>query len=221
MGYQKIGVIIRNSTPREKTPKLSEEQIERIKTASTAALIIIGVAGAVALSAIAPNILVAIGKIFLKKSPKKRFSKKEKDRKISKTIYYLKSSGLIRMRPTKHDFVIYLTSRGKKRLDKLSLDTITVSKPKSWDGKWWQIAADIPTEDYRWAADLFRDKLKELKFYPLQRTLWFYPYDPRKEIEFIIQTYGIERFVTVMEINRLDRDDEHKIKKYFQVEKIL
>lgn len=55
-----------------------------------------------------------------------------------------------------------------------------------------------------------------MKFYPLQRTLWLYPYDPRLEIEFLIQHYGIERFVTVMEVNRLDRDDERVLKAYFE-----
>lgn len=58
-------------------------------------------------------------------------------------------------------------------------------------------------------------------FFPLQRTLWFYPYDPRSEVEFIITYYGIERFVTVMEIYRLDKDDESKMLSHFKELKIL
>ena len=125
------------------------------------------------------------------------------------------------MKQTPNDFFISLTKLGKKRLQKMNYVNLTIEKHLSWDGKWWQIAADIPTKKYKWAADLFREKLIKMKFFPLQRTLWLYPFDPRKEIEFIIQHFGIERFVTLMEICRLDKDDERRMKRFFENEAIL
>jgi hypothetical protein len=77
------------------------------------------------------------------------------------------------------------------------------------------VAADIPTKDHRQGADLLRRKLKQMGFYPLQRSLWFYPFDPRPEIEFICREFGVANFVTVMEINRLDVQDEKLLKKHF------
>ena len=188
--------------------------MEKIKTVSGIALAIVGVAGIIALSAVAPNMFVAIDKLFLKKGV--RSSRKRKEIQIAQTFYYLKRSGLIRMRYASKDYKIFLTKFGAKRLKKLNFQTMTVERPDKWDGKWWQIAADIPTKEYRRGADLLRQKLKEMNFYPLQRTLWFYPYDPRQEIEFIVVHYEIERFVTVMEISRLDKDDERKMKVFFQ-----
>lgn len=217
----KIGTVVRQSLPLEKKPLLTPQQIEKLRTAGGIALGIIGVAGIVALSAVAPNMFYAFDKLFSRKYRGRKFTRKEKERKIAKTFYYLKESGYIRMRPTGKDFKIFLTELGRKKLEKMNLETLVVKRLSSWDGKWWQVAADIPTEEYKWAADLFRQKLKDIKFFPLQRTLWFYPYDPRREVEYIIRYYGIESFVTVMEINRLDKDDERKMKFFFKQEGVL
>lgn len=221
MYLRKIVEVIRESTPQEKISKVSPEQIQKLKTISAVALAIVGVAGVVTLSAIAPNIFIAIERLFLEKSSSRKLSKREKDQKVAKTFYYLKRSGLIKMKPTGQDFLIFLTRFGKKRMEKLNIDTLIVPEPKFWDGKWWQVAADIPTKEYKKGADLLRKKLKEMRFFPLQRTLWFYPYNPRKEVGFIIRHYGIEQFVTVMEVSRLDKDDERKMKKFFKEKKIL
>lgn len=223
MEYQKIGSVIRSSTPseRERRPRLTPQQIEKLKTLSNIALAVIAGVGIIALSAIAPNIFVAVDKIFSEKYPNRKFSKREKDIKVSQTFYYMKRSGFIRMKPIGSDFKIFLTKLGKKRLGKLNFENMVIKRPSSWDGKWWQVAADIPTKRYRRGADLLREKLKELGFYPLQRTLWFYPYDPREEIEFIVKHYGIERFVTVMEVSRLDKEDEAKMKQFFKEERLL
>jgi len=166
-------------------------------------------------------LFIAFDKLFLRKNPNQSMSKKQRDRKLAKTFYYMKRSGYVIMKPTRGDFKIFLTHLGRKRYQKLNFQTLQIQKPKKWDHRWWQVAADIPTKKYRRGADLLRQKLKDLGFYPLQRTLWFYPYDPRTEIEFIISQFGIERFVTVMEVSRLDLDDNERMKKFFIQEDIL
>ncbi|MBI4049836.1 MAG: hypothetical protein HY398_00100 [Candidatus Doudnabacteria bacterium] len=219
--YIKLGNIIRRSLPQEKAPRFSPEQIEKIKTASGIALVIIAAAGVIAVSAVAPNIFIAIDKLFLRKHPNRRLSRKQREAKAIRAFYYLKKHKYIRMKRTKEDFKIFLTNLGEKKVRQLQFEQLRVPKPGHWNRKWWQVAADIPTEEYKWAADLLRQKLKDMNFFPLQRTLWFYPYDPRKEVEWIVQNYGIADFVTVMEINRLDKDDERKMEKFFGKEKIL
>lgn len=218
---QNLRAIISQVVPEDRKPMLTEAQLEKLKAAGAITLFVIGVAGVITLSAIAPNIFWAINKIFFKKSKHRRYTKKEKVKKITRTIYYLKERGYIKMRWTGKDFKIFLTGLGKKKLAKMDFLNLQVGRSPSWDQKWWQVAADIPTEDYKWAADLFREKLMEMKFFPLQRTLWFYPYDPRKEVEFLTVHYGIGKFVTVMEINRLDRDDEKRMKRFFEKERII
>ncbi len=219
--YQKIGAVISHTTPADKEPILSEEQIGKLKTVGTIVLAIIAGAGIVTLIAIAPNVLGAMNKLLVRKHPNRVFKKREKDIKMTQAFYYLKRSGQIKMTCAGRDFKIVLTKLGKKRLRKLNIETMTITKPKFWNGYWWQVAADIPTKKHKRGADLFRQKLKDLQFYPLQRTLWFYPYDPRGEIEFIANYFNIGRFVTVMEINRLDREDEKRMQHFFKEEGII
>lgn len=222
MYYEKIGAVIRKSTPLDKPPRFSEEQVEKFKSAGAVVLVLVGLASIVALSAVAPNAIMAIDKLFFKRRyPNRRFSKKEKDRKIADIFYYLKRSGQIKMKMTGRDVLVSLAKRGKRRFKKLQFETIQIPKPKSWDGKWWQVAADIPTKKFKRGADLLRQKIKDMKFFPLQRTLWFYPFDPRDEIEFIANYYNIGRFVTVMEVSRLDKQDERLMRGFFSKEKLL
>lgn len=220
---QRIRHVVHRSVPQEIPPLLTEKQMEKLKTVGGIALALIGIAGVVALSTVSPGAFAAIGKLFFRKNRYRKWSPREKEQKVTRTFYYLKDRGYIRMKPTKSDIIIFLTRPGKKKLQKMNLENLDVARParEKWDGKWWAAAADIPTEDYKWAADLFRQKLKDMKFLSLQRTLWLYPFDPRKEINYLIQYYGIAGFVMVMEINRLDRDDEAAAKKFFRKENIL
>lgn len=216
-----IGAVIRNSLPKGKPPRLTPEQIKNLKTAAEIALKIIATVPVATLAMIVPDIFESIDELFYEKNPNRKPSRSEKTQKVIRTVYYLKEHRFIRMKQSGKDFKVFLTKLGRKKAEKIDFNNLAVSKSRSWDGKWWQVAADIPTEDFKWAADLFRNKLKDMKFFPLQRTLWFYPHDPRKEIEFVLHHYGIESFVTVMEINRLDQDDEKRMKKFFRTERII
>lgn len=216
----KVRKIIKRVVPKEKIPRFSAEQVEKFKTAGEVALGVIAVVGTVSLALVAPKVFYAIDKLFYKKS-KRVFSKKEKTQKIARTFYYLKDKGYIKMKLTKEDVKIFFTKLGRRKLRRMSIEVVNIKKPRAWDGKWWQVAADIPTEDHKRAADLFRQKLKDIKFFSLQRTLWFYPHDPRSEIEYITNYYQIGRFVTVMEISRMDKSDEKAMKKYFRSEQII
>lgn len=219
--YEKIGAIVRAASPEDLKPVLSEKQIEKLTTVGHVILATIATAGLITIAATMPNALGALSLLHKKRYPHRKFTKQQRDRKTTDTFYYLKRSGYIKMKRTKGDFKILLTSLGRKRLKKLNFETLSVPRPPSWDGKWWQIAADIPTKTHKYGADLLRQKFKDMNMFPLQRTLWFYPFDPRSEVEFIANRFNIGRFVTVMEINRLDKDDEKRMLDFFHHQKVL
>ncbi|MBI5530550.1 MAG: hypothetical protein HY918_03550 [Candidatus Doudnabacteria bacterium] len=222
MSYSKykIGTTLRTADP-TKDPifDLNKEQIELIGNASKIILAVIAAAGIATLAATAPNIFVALDKLYKLKG--KKLSKREKEIKTAHAFYYLKKSGLIKFTRDKNGVSLFLSSLGQKKMEQISFEALSVSKPKKWDGKWWQVAADIPTKGYRQGADALRTKLKQMGFCSLQRTLWFYPYDPRQQLEVIANHYGIDKFVTVMEISRMDIQDEKVLKKYFNLHHIL
>ena len=218
MKYQRISNILKNSLPAESGLRLTKKQVESFKSAAQITLGIIMISGVATVSLIAPNLLQTL-KPLLKK--KKHSSKKQDHEEVAKVFYYLKRHGLIKFKPVEGDVEVFLTDLGKKRLKSVDFNTLAVPKAKEWNGRWWQVAADVPTLSHRTAADLMRRKLRQMRFYPLQRSLWFYPFDPRQEIEFICQHYGVERFVTVMEVYRMDVEDEEKLKEHFKTEGIL
>lgn len=212
---------VNQALPDNRIIKLSGEQLESLKTVSKIALIIIGVAGIVSAAVVAPNLLKAVNLFLPKKNRYKKLSREEKIKKVEDSFYYLKRSGLVNFKENDGSWFLSLTNLGKQRLPKLNINSLLIAKPKEWDKRWWLVAADIPTKDYRKGADYLRRKLKVMGFYPMQRTLWLYPFDPRREIQFIIETSGIANFVTVIKVEQLDIEDEANAKNYFKNLKII
>lgn len=211
---------IKRALPAEDEPifKLSEAQIEKLKNFSKVLLAILSLVGIATMVVLAPNALQAL-KIFEKKREHRGYTKlpfRNKQQKIIKTFYYLKQKKWIDFRRKGEDYEVIVTMQGKKQIRKMRLETLTIPRPEKWDGKFWEVIADIPTKDYRQGADAFRTKLKDMGFFHLQRTVWLCPFDPRLEIEFITRHYGIFNFVTVMKIEELDPADEKPVKKFFK-----
>lgn len=193
---------------------------EAAKGVATNVLIIAGVLGAVGLLFTAPNALKLFAPL-LRRKYKRPLTAKEQRQKMLKTFYYLKQTGQIRIEEGGTGLVARLTQKGRRRFKQLQAEVHSIAKPLMWDGMWWLVAADIPTKEYRIAADMFRIKLKELQFYSLQRTFWMHPFDPRKELEYIANKYSIGRFITVMQVNKVDTQDKKKLLTYFKSKRLL
>ncbi|PIR96018.1 MAG: hypothetical protein COT92_03330 [Candidatus Doudnabacteria bacterium CG10_big_fil_rev_8_21_14_0_10_42_18] len=198
----------------EKAFLLDQSQLEHIKSASQIVLALVGAAGVVAAAAIAPNILKSFKSVkAISRSLRKNNRPAEK---IAKTYYYLKEKGYVNMYLKGGEITVELTGEGKKRLQKMSYEALGVPKTKLWDGKWWFVLADIPTKEHRNQADSFRRKIRMLGLYPLQRTVWVYPYDPTDAIAFVSSRLLIDRFVTVLRADRLDQNDEKTLRDYYK-----
>ena len=85
---------------------------------------------------------------------------------------------------------IKLTHRGRMFVRKYKIDTMELDRTKEWDGKWRVLLYDIPTR-YKNASDAFREKLKQLGVYQLQKSVWVSPHDFHAEIEFLCGVFGI------------------------------
>ena len=196
-------------------PIFSETEIKAFKSLALLALAMVALACTATLAVVAPNLIGAIGKMATSRFKGSNLIKKEKSKKSVEVFYYLKKSGLIKVKKTPTEIWLSLTGKGKQRLKNLKFDILRIKPQAKWDKKWWLVAADIPTKNYKTAADLFRKKLKEMGFWSLQRTLWLYPFDPRDEVQFIAKHYGIQNFITAMEVSRLDSEDEKALKNHF------
>ncbi|MBP9686328.1 MAG: hypothetical protein KBD66_00840 [Candidatus Doudnabacteria bacterium] len=189
--------------------------LEGVSNIAQVVLVVVGVAGAVALAVAAPNSLRVLHRL-RKVGRKFGRSGQSSERTLSRTFFYLKKHKYITFRSTKQGVIVRLTKRGRDRITKIAEMPRSIPVQPIWDKKWWLIASDIPTKTHGRVADLFRLKLKQLNVYALQRSLWVYPYDPRAELSYLLGYFHIERYVTIMEVSRMDASDEEVLRRAFK-----
>jgi len=88
---------------------------------------------------------------------------------------------------------IILTERGRLKSLTYKLSEMSIQK-KEWDGKWRVVIFDIP-EKIREGRDAIRQKLKNLGFVELQKSVFVYPYECKNEIDFVIEFFGLRKYV--------------------------
>ena len=97
-----------------------------------------------------------------------------------------------------------ITEEGNKLLKSFDYDELKLPNPKRWDKKWRLVTFDIPDKKKR-ERNAFSEKLKDLGFYPLQESVFIYPYDCRDEIDFICEFLSISRHVNYCLVESLDK----------------
>ena len=73
---------------------------------------------------------------------------------------------------------------------------------------------DVP-EYKRSGRDDLREKLKELGFYELQKSVWICPYNCKNQIDFIIELFGLREYVRFAVVDSID--NELYLKKIFNL----
>ena len=130
--------------------------------------------------------------------------KKINQRSLRQSVKKLYKSKLVNFEDKIDDTVsIFLNENGRKILQKQSLDKLVIKKPKKWDGYWRIVIFDIP-EEKKYARNALAFKLKQLGFYPLQKSVYVYPFDCKNEIDFIADVFEAKPYIRFMIANYLD-----------------
>ena len=193
---------------RFKSPSVSEEVRERIEkfteehpTSYSAVRILIGLAmtgGLLTVSAVAPNAVATL--LRLKNG---RAIKKEGYAKLWQAFRRLETQRAIKYCGMKNGEALYeFTNNGKKKIRVFAFETLNIERPVRWDGQWRIVIFDIP-EYLGTARRALQKKLQDLGFYPLQKSVWVYPFPCEAEIEFVKDFFGIGRFVYVLSSNEM------------------
>ena len=158
------------------------------------------VAGAVTIAATSPYFGLNLWKSF-------KQGRKYQRKKVSDVFYRLRRRDCIEIKKKGHQIYITLTERGKREAGWLQIDALKIKKPNRWDGKWRIVIFDI-AQLKKLYREAFRGKLKELGFYPLQKSVWIHPFDCRDEIELLRDFFGLTekevRFIVTEDIGRDD-----------------
>ena len=138
---------------------------------------------------------------------KRRWNKEER-RKFYFSINYLDRRGYVKiLKNDDGNMVVRITRKGEQAIHKLNFDRMKLPKPERWDGKWRVIIFDVPNSKSKNRL-AFSQKLKELGFVMIQRSVWAYPFECYKELAIARKFYEIEKCVTYLEAVEIE-DELH------------
>lgn len=166
-----------------KIEKSLATQIRRTKI-NSAIIATVAVAGVLAVGAVAPNVLGALGST--------QFMQKRTQR-IKSSFSRLMHAGYIVLEEAHGKKQVRLTKKGEWFAAQIGEGSLIPKKPKHWDGKWRMLIFDIP-ETRKKSREKIRLTLTTLGFVRLQDSVWVYPYD-------------CEDFINVLKVDlRLGKD---------------
>lgn len=147
-------------------------------------------------------------------SQSKKYSKTQ-FQSAYKNLHYRKLIEIIEEGDDK--FKVQLTNTGKKRVKEFSFNLLKIQKPKKWDGKWRILIFDIPSKPaiFNQARNALRNKIKDLGFYQMQKSVWVYPYECIDEILFVAEAFNVQKHIEIITAEKLLH--EEKIKRIFKL----
>ncbi len=110
-------------------------------------------------------------------------------------------------------YTISLATKGKLKALTYHFLEMKIER-KNWDDKWRIVVFDIP-ESLKRGRDVLRDKLKNLGFYELQKSVFIFPYECQNEIEFVIELFNLRKYVRFGVLDSID--NELHLKKIFKL----
>lgn len=180
-----------------------EHARDRVQKNSIAIQILKGIAvtGLVALAAANPY----FGLNFIR-ALEKQYNKKQW-RKFQHSLRYLKSRGYVRiLSESPNGMNIEITRAGKQIVKQVDIAELKIPIPKTWDQKWRVVIFDVPNWKSKNRA-AFREKIKELGFQLVQKSVWVYPHECREQVMIIRKFYDIEEYVTYLETTHSEDED--------------
>lgn len=146
------------------------------------------------------------------------FKKIKKEwKEINKNYLYrivreFRESRLIDFREkSKGEVEIILTEKGRIIALSFNIDNLKIKKQIKWDGRWRMVFFDIP-EKRRSERNILREKLKELGFYEIQKSVFIHPYPCLDEVNFITEYYNMRNLVRYGEVVNISNEAELRLK---------
>ncbi len=170
------------------------------KTQNVQAIILacLGIAGILALGAVAPNAVQ-----LLRYLP--GVNKSKKTYYINSAVNRLKNKGLIKFTTRNGKTFARLTANGRQKLKLYQLNEIRIKQPKHWDKRWRLVIFDIK-EMRRRTRDQLRRQLTQFNFHRLQHSVWVSPYECEELIFMIKTALGLGREVVYITAEKIEND---------------
>jgi|SRR3989344_2980741 len=127
----------------------------------------------------------------------------------------LEKRNLIKFQEDKNGMIrMELTYQGKHVVHTYNLEEMKLQKPKKWDGQWRVLIYDIPKSQKK-ASNAFREKIRQLGLFPLQKSVWVSPYECFSEIEFLAIVFNINLKECILYFRTNEIPKLEELKKFF------
>lgn len=131
---------------------------------------------------------------------KKQWEDAKKRGILRSTIKRLEKQKLISWNEKDGELQLSLEEKGRKRILKYEMDSLSLKDTGRWDGLWRIVIFDIP-EDKRVAREFLREKLRDLGFQQLQKSVFVTRLKCKDEIDFLRHSLEISPYVSYILAN--------------------
>lgn len=136
-------------------------------------------------------------------------------RRINEAVKRLNQKRLVNLVEREGKIYVEITVAGKKLVKDYDYDDLKLPDEKIWNKKWHLLTFDIPEKKQK-ERRAFSKKLKDLGFYPLQESVFIYPYNCKDEIDFICGFLSIEQHVNYFIVDAVDKN-EGDLRRFFNL----
>lgn len=126
---------------------------------------------------------------------------------IERSAFKLWRKGYVEIKEAGNKTEVRLTEKGETEVLNYSVENLKINKPDHWDGKWRLVIFDIP-DVKKPKREFFQRKIKELGFFPMQESVFVYPYPCEKEIKFLREVLKIPHWVKIIRADRIENDED-------------
>lgn len=121
---------------------------------------------------------------------------------------------LVETTQSHNKFRLQLSVKGIHRLQRAEIERVKIQRPEKWDGLWRMVTYDVPRAQNA-QRRLFTRQLERLGFAMIRESVWFHPYPCFGQVETIVTYCGLQRYVTLAEISRIDNVSLAKLKRAY------
>jgi DNA-binding transcriptional regulator PaaX len=173
----------------------------------------LAIAGILTVVITSPYFLSSIASAYLRE--KSLPSQRKHARRIAQAIASARRNKLIVISMKEDTYKVELSDKGKRKIKELEFYNLKIQAPEKWDKKWRIVIFDIPNTVQKTIRNTFVAKLKSLDFCLLQKSVWVHPYPCENEIQFVVEVFGISRFVSIIVADSIS--DETKLYRHFNL----
>ncbi|MCL5675976.1 MAG: hypothetical protein M1120_02515 [Patescibacteria group bacterium] len=135
-------------------------------------------------------------------------------RRLRASIRRFRKQKLVDVEEENGEYIVKVTSKGLTKALSYKLNEMAIREPKNWDGKWRVIIFDISNQK-RNHRDIFRNYIKSLGLYQLQRSVYCYPYPCFDQVEFLRQIFQVGWETKYLLVEKIE--DDETLRNHFQV----